>query len=135
MGGRLVAAGYFGLQAVCGIVLWVLIAVSPTVRSGFDLVEGRRVVTDAYFFADLVAVGGSALAAWAAWRDRPWAVVAAAVTLGAVVYPTVYLIAWVAIDGTAAAALGVMVPVTVLTAWATRQLWVARTEPVVGTGG
>ena len=123
---RRIAAGYFGLQAVAGLVLWTLIATSPTVRSGFDLVEGRPAVTDAYFFADLVAVATSALTAIGAWRQRSWAVVAAAVTLGAVVYPTVYLVAWVALDGTASPALAVMVPTTVLSGWATWLLWRAE---------
>lgn len=125
-GGRRVAAGYFALQAVCGLILWSAIALSSTVRSGFDLVEGRPAVTDAYFFADLVAVAASAATAWGAWRDRRWAVVAAGITVGTVVYPTVYLVAWVALDGTASPALAVMVPTTVLSVWATWLLWRAE---------
>lgn len=117
---RQVCAGYLALQAVAGIVLWVLIAASDTVRSGFEVVDGTPEVTDAFFWADMVVVATSASAAWALWSSRSWAPVLVGMTLGGVAYPTALLVPYVNwTDGQAAPALGVMVVVTALTAWVT----------------
>ena len=117
---RRVCAGYLALQAVAGVVLWVLIAASEDVRSGFEVVEGTREVTDAFFWADMVVVATSALAAWGVATARRWAPVAVGATLGGVAYPTALLVPYVNwTDGQAATALGVMVVVTALTGWVT----------------
>lgn len=115
---RTVYAAYLGAQALLGVLLWVLIASSATVRSWFELDVDHRGVTDAFFLADMVVVAGSALAAWGLFRGRRWAVAAVAFTLGGVVYPTVYLCSWVtSSNGVGVVALGLMLGVTGATGW------------------
>jgi hypothetical protein len=117
-------AGYLALQTGAGIGLWVLIATTSLVRDAFELDPARRAVTDAFFGADLVVIASSAVAALGLWRGRRWSPVAAAFTLGGVVYPTVYLVGWVsATGGAGSVALGVMAAVSVLTAWVTWRSW------------
>lgn len=112
------------MQAVAGVVLWVLIASTSVVRDAFELDSARRGVTDAFFGADMVVVASSAVAAVGLWRTRRWAPLASAFTLGGVVYPTVYLVSWVSTTGgTGSVALGVMAVVSVLTAWVTWRSW------------
>lgn len=116
-------AGYLALQAVLGILLWVGIAASSTVRSGFDLIVERPEVTDAFFAADMVVVVTSALSAWAIATERSWAVPAVAFTAGGVVYPTVYLFGWATFTegSTGTVALAVMLGVSLLTCWVAYQ--------------
>jgi hypothetical protein len=120
-----ISAGYLGAQAILGIVLWVGLAASSTARSWFELVPGRRAVTDGFRFADLgLIVIGSALGAWALASNRPWATPAVWFTAGAVMYPTVFLIGWVSFTrGVGVVGLAVMVPVSTFTCWVAYQTW------------
>jgi hypothetical protein len=116
---------YLAAQAVLGIVLWVALASSSTVRSWIELVPERREVTDAFGFADIgLIVTGSALGSWAVHGNKSWAVPVVAFTAGAVVYPTVYLLAWVNYtNGVGVIGLGLMVVVSTLTCWTAYQVW------------
>ncbi|MDZ7732285.1 MAG: hypothetical protein U5R31_03510 [Acidimicrobiia bacterium] len=117
-------AGYLWVQAVLGVVLWLGIWTSDTVRSWFELVPTRPEVTDAFAFGDLgLIVVTSALGAWGVRRRRSWALPVVAFTAGGVVYPTLFLIGWMALTDDGAIPLAVMVPVSVLTCWITWQLW------------
>ncbi len=89
------AAAYFALQAVLGALLWIGVGTADVVRSWLELVPERTQVTNAFLPADIVVIVASALAAWALWRGRSWAMVPVMFTVGGVVYPTVYLIGWV----------------------------------------
>ena len=121
------AAAYFALQAVMGVVLWVGADASATVRSWLELVPGRPEVTDAFLPADVFVIVTSALAAWGLWRGRTWAMAPVLVTVGGIVYPTVYLVAWTATtDGTGDVALGMMVVATTLCCGAALLAWRAR---------
>ena len=120
-------AGYLVVQAVLGIVLWFLIATSDLVRDWFELVPDHPNVTDSFVFADIgLVVVGSLLSAWGIWARRPWKVPAVAFTAGAVAYPTLYLLVWVALEGTASAALAVMLWTSTATGWITYQTYRAR---------
>ena len=80
---------------------------------------------DAFFLADvLVGVVGSALAAWALWSDARWAVPVTAFTTGGIVYPTLFLVCWVAMVGTGQACLAIMLPPAVLGSFVTWRVWV-----------
>lgn len=116
--GQRLYAGYLALQAVLGVALWIGIATSSTVRSGFELLADRTFVTDAFVYPDLVVtVVGSALSAWGIASGRRWAVPVVAFTAGSVVYPTLYLFGWVSRQRTASVALWVMLAVSLLTCW------------------
>jgi hypothetical protein len=118
-------AGYMGLQAVVGVLFWVALLGSSRIRSGFDLMPAEHAVTDAFFLADvLVGVVGSALAAWALWSDARWAVPITAFTTGGIVYPTLFLVCWVAMVGTGQACLAIMLPPAVLGSYVTWRVWV-----------
>jgi hypothetical protein len=119
-------AGYLIVQAVCGVVLWLIFAGVPTVRGWFELAADRHAVMDAFVFADLVVVVlGSGLSAWAIAARKSWAVPIVAFTAGAILYPTLYLIGWVSFKGTGALCLAIMVPSTTLTCWVAYQTWKA----------
>jgi hypothetical protein len=121
------AAGYFAMQAVLGVLLWVGVGSSEVVRSWLDLVPERPQVTDSFLPADVLVIASSALAAWALWRGRPWAMVPVLFTVGGVVYPTAYLVGWVATtEGTGEVALGIMVTTSALTCGAALLAWRAR---------
>ena len=123
-------AGYLVVQAACGIVLWILWAGVPTVRSWFELAADRHAVMDAFVFADLiVAVLGSVLSAWSIHGRKSWAVPMVAFTAGAMLYPTLYLVGWVSFKGTGALCLAIMVPSTTLTCWVAYQTWKASLRP------
>ena len=99
---------------------------SPTVRSWFELTPDRRAVTDGFFVADMVIVGASIASAWAIRARRPWAVVAVAFTTGLILYPTAYLVAWVATtDGPGVAGLWIMIPPALINPWVLTSLAVA----------
>jgi hypothetical protein len=122
-----VAALYFAAQAVVGALLWIGADLSTTVRSWLELVPERPQVTDAFLPADIVVIAASALAAWALWRGRPWAMVPVWFTLGGIVYPTIVLVGWVAsTDGTGEAALGMMLLATVACCGAATLAWRVR---------
>jgi hypothetical protein len=120
-------AGYFVLQSLVGVGLWVAYGASPTVRSWTGLVAGHPAVTTAFAYPDLaVIVVGSLLSAWAIEGGRASAVPFTAFTAGAVVYPTVYLLGWVSLThdrGTAT--LAMMLPPALLTSWISYQIWSA----------
>ena len=117
-------AGYMALQAVTGILFWVLLVASPRVRSVFDLMPSKHAVTDAFFLADLlVGVIGSAAGAFALWIDASWSVPVVAFTTGGIVYPTLFLVVWVALVGTGAACLAIMLPPATLSSWVAYQTW------------
>jgi len=121
---RAIYAAYLAMQALGGVVLWVLIDNTAFVRSGFELLSGRHAVTDAFFPADLVVIVASAVSSYAVREAKDWALPVLAFTAGGVVYPTVYLLAWVAFtDGPARPALGVMLVVSMLTGWALFGVW------------
>ena len=121
---RQMGAGYLGLQAVLGIVLWVLIGENESFRELFELVPEEREVMSSFVLADLgLVVVGSALAAWGIWDDRPWATPAVAFTTGAVLYPTFFLLVWVPLTGVATVALAHMVTVSGLTIWVLVATW------------
>ena len=113
-----VAAAYFVAQAVVGTLLWVAYASSPQMRSWFGL-AARPAVTSSFAWPDLavIVVASSASALALAARSR-WAVPATALTAGAVLYPTVYLVGWVATTtGSGGATLAIMIPPALLSCW------------------
>ena len=118
-------AGYLALQAMLGIVFWIAVAGSSTVREVLELLPAEPAVTDAFVFGDVLVVIGSAVAAWGIDRRASWGVPVAAFTAGGVVYPTLYLIGWVSFtgSGSGSACLAIMVPVSLLTLWVTYQAW------------
>lgn len=119
-------AGYFALQAMTGVLLWLglLLVGHGELRESFELVSDVPAATDSFVFADLFAgVLGSAVAAWAIFRGKSWAPLVAAFTAGAMVYPTLYLVGWVAFEGTGAVALAVMVPAATLSCWVAYHVW------------
>jgi hypothetical protein len=126
--GRRLYGGYLVVQAVLGVMLWIGIATSTTVRSGFELMADRPWVTDSFLYPDLlVTVVGSGLSAWGVLGGRQWAVPVVAFTAGSVVYPTIYLFGWVARQSEGQVALAVMLLVSMLTgwiAWQTYRSWV-----------
>jgi hypothetical protein len=129
--GRHVYAGYLAAQAVLGVVWWITLASSTTVRSSFELMADHHAVMDAFVFADVaVVVVGSAVSAWAIERGRPGAVPAVFFTAGGIVYPTLYLLGWVSFTGVGAPLLAAMVAVSTLTVWVAWQVWRARSHLV-----
>ena len=124
------AAAWFGLLAVMGVLLWIGAGASDVVRSWLELVSERPEVTDAFFPADVVVITSSALAAFALWRGRSWAIVAVLLTVGGIVYPTVYLIGWVATtEGTGDVALAIMLVASTLSCGAALLVWRAGRGP------
>ncbi len=122
-------AWYFLAQAAVGMGLWVAFAGSSTARGWFDLVPSHRAVTQAFFLADLlVGVLGSILSAWALETRASWTLPIVAFTAGGMVYPTLYLVAWVALTGTAAGrtCLTIMIPPSTITCWITYQTFRTR---------
>jgi hypothetical protein len=127
---ELAAAAYFVLQAAFGVLLWVGADASDVVRSWLELVSERPQVTDGFLPADAVVIASSALAAWALWRGRSWAMVPVWFTVGGIVYPTVYLVGWVATtDGTGEIALAMMLLASVLCCGAALVAWRSRHRP------
>lgn len=120
---RLVAVLYLAAQAVAGIVFWSLTHGIGAVRAEVDLVAGLPAVTDSFLLPDAAVVLTSAAAAWGVHGRTRWATVVAALTAGGLLYPTLYLVAWVPAAETGVLALAVMVPPTVVTSWITWQLW------------
>ncbi len=123
-----VYAGYFALQAAVGIALWVGYAASPALRSWAGLLPGHPSVTTAFAYPDLgLIVVGSLLSAWAVARRRPSAVPLTAFTAGTVLYPTLFLLGWVAMTHhTGTGTLAMMLPPALLTSWISYQVWTAR---------
>ena len=122
-----VFGGYLALQAVAGVAFWLILGMVPAAREWLELMPDERQVTDAFLFADAVVILTSAVSAWAVIGRRSWAVAAVAFTAGGLVYPTLFLVCWVAFTGDGAATLAVMVAPSSLTCWVTWQLWRSRT--------
>ncbi len=82
-------------------------------------------VTRAFAYPDLaVIVVGSALSAQALASGARRAVPLTAFTAGAVLYPTLYLVGWVATTShTGTSTLAIMIPPTLLTSWISWQVW------------
>lgn len=121
------AAAFYALQAVMGAVLWIGVGASDVVRSWMELVPERPQVTDGFMPADVIVIASSALAAWALWRACSWAVVPVMFTLGGIVYPTVYLIAWATTtDGSGDIALAAMLAAAALNCGSALLVWQAR---------
>jgi hypothetical protein len=119
-----VIAAYLAAQAAVGVALWVAWSSSGAARSWFELAADRPSVMDAFVFADLgAAVTGSALSAWGFARAGRWAVPVVAFTAGALVYPTLWLVGWVSLEGTGALGLAIMIPPSVLTSWIAWRAW------------
>jgi hypothetical protein len=125
-----VFAGYMALQAVVGVLFWTGLAASSQIRETFELLPSHHPVTDAFILADMVVgVGGSALAAWGLWSDARWTVPVVAFTTGGIVYPTLFLVCWVAMAGTGAATLAIMIPPSVLSLYVTWRTWRSSPPP------
>jgi hypothetical protein len=125
--GKRAYASYLLAQTLLGIVWWVTLATSTSVRSWFELMPEHHAVMDAFVFADLaVVVVGSALSAWAIEREVAWAVPMVAFTAGGIVYPTLYLLGWVSFTGVGSPLLAAMLAVSSLTSWVAFQIWRTR---------
>lgn len=113
---RRVAAGYLALQAIAAVAWWLSLFTMPEVRRHFELSPERPAALDAFLVADMVIfVGGSGLSSWLLWRRSPRARTVVAFTAGGVAYATLYLVAWVAFERTAAVGLVPMVVALVAT--------------------
>jgi len=125
-----VFAAYLAFQAVVGIGFWVALATSAGIRELFELRPTLPAVTDAFFLADLiVGVAGSALGSWALWSDARWAVPVIAATTGGLLYATLFLVLWVAMEGTGGACLAIMVPPSAISTYATWWAWRSQRPP------
>ncbi|MCC5953778.1 MAG: hypothetical protein JJU45_16925 [Acidimicrobiia bacterium] len=123
---RRVFSLYLAAQAVAGVLFWALFHGVDEIRTEIELVATVPAVTDSFLLADAAVVATSAAAAWGLHRGARWAVVAVALTTGGLLYPTLFLIAWVPAAETGLGALAVMVPPTLLTSWITWQVWRAE---------
>lgn len=127
---RRVYAGYFVVQALVGVGFWVLLAASPEIRAGFELLDTEHAVTDAFLFADvLVGIVGSMVAAWAILTGRRTAPAFAAFAAGGLTYATLYILAWVAFTGEGGVMLAIMVPPATLSCFVAHQVWRAWSAP------
>ena len=126
-------AGYFGLQAVVGILLWISFATAPAVRTFMDILPAAPDVTHAFEIADIgVIVVASGLAAWAIGARTTWATPMAAFAAGAVVYPTLYLVGWVGLTQTSSGVLSMMLAPATLSCWVAVQVY--RSSRSAGPG-
>lgn len=119
-------AGYFVLQAVVGVAYWAVFETVPAVRTLIDIAPDRHVVMDAWLFADGITVLVSLASVWAIERQRSWVVPITAFTAGCLVYPTLFLVGWVAFTEVGAGCLLTMVPPSIITSWIAYHLWQAR---------
>jgi hypothetical protein len=110
------AAAYLVTQAVLGAGWWILLAMSPTVRSWFELLDHQPSALDSFLMADLaVFVGGSVASGWLLWRASRWAPFVAAFTAGGLAYATLCLVLWIVLEGSPTAGVVPMVMATVAT--------------------
>jgi hypothetical protein len=112
-----VAAAYLAAQAVLGTLWWVALTTSTTVRGWFELMPGEAQVMDAFAFADVIVVAGSALGAWGILAGKRWTAAVLWFTAGAIVYPTVYLFGWLSFTSEGGLLLGHMLVVATFTCW------------------
>jgi hypothetical protein len=118
-----VFAGYLAAQAVAGVLFWVVLGTVPAAREWLELMAEKHEVTDAFLFADAIVIVASAAGAWAVIGRRSWALPMVAFAAGGLVYPTLFLVCWVAFTGDGAMTLAVMVAPSSLTCWIAWQLW------------
>lgn len=131
---RRVLGGYFVVQAVVGGGFWALVASSPSVRSGFEMLAAEHAVTDSFVVADVVlGIVGSAVAAGLVLAGRPSAPAVCALVAGGIAYATLYILAWVVFTGSAGAMLGIMVPPAVLSCFCAHQVWRAWRRSTVAS--
>jgi hypothetical protein len=121
-----VFAGYLAVQAVAGVAFWAILATVPAAREWLELMAEKHEVTDAFLLADAIVIVASAAGAWAVAGRRSWALPMVAFTAGGLVYPTLFLVCWVAFTGDGAMTLAVMVAPSSLTCWVAWQLWRTR---------
>ena len=118
---------YLAVQAVLGLVWWLTLRSSATVRGWFELMGDRPEVMDAFAFADvLVVVVGSGFGAWGLAADKRWTTAVLWFTAGGIVYPTLYLFGWLSFTGEGGLLLGAMAVVSFFTCWIAWQVWRAR---------
>lgn len=111
-------------QAAVGLMLWSAFDTSATFRGWFDLDPTHPGVTRGFFLADMFIVVCSAVSAWALLTGRRWAVIALAVTTGAILYPTVYLASWIGdADGAGTNGFVLMLLPAVLNPWVLLTAW------------
>ena len=123
---RRVFGGYFVVQAIVGVAFWILLATTPAVRSGFEMLASEHAVTDSFLFADiLVGILGSAVAAGLILTGSRLAPAAAGFAAGGLAYATLYILGWVVFTGTSGAMLAIMVPPAVLSCFCAAQVSVA----------
>ncbi len=90
------AAGYFALQGVAGVLWWVLLLASDWVRDRFFVGADGWAAGRSLLLADVVVFAlGSLTAAALVQRGHPWAQRAAWVTVGATFYATLVAAGWV----------------------------------------
>ena len=116
-------AVYFLAQAAVGLFFWFVVTGSAEGRRLFDLMPGHPRVSDAFLWADLLALAASLCCAWGLSRGAGWSVPVVAFTTGCIVYPTIYLIAWAPSSSGGAHCLFIMVPPSIIGIWITRRLW------------
>ena len=122
-----VYVGYLAAQAVLGVLWWLALTLSPTVRRWFELFPGEHEVMDAFVFADvLVVVVGSGFAAWGLAAGKRWTTAVLWFTAGGIVYPTLYLFGWLAFTSEGGLLLGAMVVVSTFTCWIAYHVWRVR---------
>jgi hypothetical protein len=122
-----VYVGYLAAQAVLGLLWWLALTMSPTVRRWFELFPGENEVMDAFVFADvLVVVVGSGFGAWGLAAGKRWTTAVLWFTAGGIVYPTLYLFGWLAFTSEGGLLLGAMVVVSTFTCWIAYHVWRAR---------
>jgi len=122
-----VYVGYLATQAVLGVLWWIALTGSTTVRGWFELFPGEHQVMDAFVFADvLVVVVGSGFGAWGLATGKRWTTAVLWFTAGGIVYPTLYLLGWLSFTSEGGLLLGAMVVVSTFTCWIAWQVWRAR---------
>lgn len=127
--------GFLLAQAAVGVLWWVSLTASDTVRSWFELDPSRPEVLDSLVVADVVVIiVGSLLGARGVWKGAAWAMPVVVFVAGGLVYVTLYLMAWVAFTGEGALCFVVMVPPSTLTSYAALLLWRSRRAVPSGPG-
>ena len=120
-----VFAGYMALQALVGVLFWTALgrlAPHPVgVRPHALAPRGHRRV-----LPGRPAGRGGRLGLRRPGASGPaarWTVPVLAFTTGGIVYPTLFLVCWVALAGTGEATLAIMLPPSVLSSWVTWRAW------------
>jgi len=120
---------YYVAQALVGVALWITVATSKALHDWMQIDPTKHAVADAFAFPDLAIIVVASLASAAAlWGDRSGAVPLTALTAGAVLYPTVYLVGFIALSGgtTGTFAFTIMIPPSCLSSWIAYHVWSVR---------